>query len=477
MNTIVNGKFVSAILSSPGGVLRQCLSAAVCGLALLWTDAAPAKDLTLITLAPGHFHAALFQREMLPGIAAEAYVYAPLGPDLAAHLNRVAQFNLRKDQPTQWHLQVYTGPDFQERMLREKRGQIVVLSGRNFGKIDRIVSCVNAKLNVLADKPWMIEAEDMPKLEAALATADAKRVVAYDAMTERFEITCIIPRSLVADTEVFGQPLKGSPAEPAVTIESMHYLLKEVGGVPNLRPPWFFDVAQQGEGLSDVGTHLVDIVAWTLFPDQVINYRSDIQVLSGKRWPTTLSLAEFQRVTGEKDFPESLKPTLKDGKLAYYCNNSVDYTLCGVHVRLQPTWDFVAPPGKKDTEFVVYRGSRARVEVRQGAEEKYRREVFVVPNTGVDRAAVLTALQKHVVGLQKEWPGLAFEEQGAGFHLVIPERFRISHEEHFALVARRFLDFIRNPKAMPAWEKTNLLAKYYVTTKGVQLARQKPSQP
>lgn len=436
-----------------------------------------AKDLTLITLAPGHFHAALFQREMLPGIAPEAYVYAPLGPDLAAHLNRVAQFNLRRDQPAQWHLQVYTGPDFQERMLREKKGQIVVLSGRNCGKIDRIVNCVNAKLNVLADKPWMIENEDMPKLEAALATAEAKRVIAFDAMTERFEITCILPRSLVADTNVFGEPLKGSPAEPAVTIESMHYLLKEVGGVPNLRPPWFFDVAQQGEGLSDVGTHLVDIVAWTLFPDQAINYRRDIQVLSGKRWPTTLSLAEFQRVTGEKDFPDTLKPTLKEGKLDYYCNNSVDYTLHGVHVRLQPTWDFVAPPGKKDTEHVVYRGSRARVEVRQGAAEQYRREVFVVPNTTADRAAVLTALQKHVVGLQSEWPGLAFAEQGEGFQLIIPERFRISHEEHFALVARRFLEYIRNPKALPAWEKPNLLAKYYVTTKGVQLARQKASQP
>jgi len=64
--------------------------------------AGSAQDLTLVTLAPGHFHAALFQREMLPGIAEEAFVYAPLGPDLVMHLDRIAQFNLRRDKPTQF---------------------------------------------------------------------------------------------------------------------------------------------------------------------------------------------------------------------------------------------------------------------------------------------------------------------------------------------------------------------------------------
>jgi hypothetical protein len=42
---------------------------------------ASAADIKLITLDPGHFHAALFQREMLPGVAGKAYVYL-IGPDL-----------------------------------------------------------------------------------------------------------------------------------------------------------------------------------------------------------------------------------------------------------------------------------------------------------------------------------------------------------------------------------------------------------
>ena len=73
---------------------------------------AKAGDLGLITLDPGHFHAALFQREMLPGVTAETFIYAPLGPDLSAHLSRVAAFNARLNHPTCWRLRVYAGPTF-----------------------------------------------------------------------------------------------------------------------------------------------------------------------------------------------------------------------------------------------------------------------------------------------------------------------------------------------------------------------------
>ena len=444
---------------------------------LLLAGVAPAKDLTLVTLDPGHFHAALFQRDMLPGIAPESYVYAPLGPDLTAHLNRVAKFNLRADHPACWQLRVYTGPDFLDRMLSERPGQVVILSGRNRSKIGSVTGCVRAGLNVLADKPWIIEARDLTRLETALDTADKKRVIAYDAMTERFEITTILARALVSDPEIFGRPATGSLDQPAVAFESLHYLLKEVGGVPNLRPPWFFDIAEQGEGLTDVGTHLADIVQWVLFPDQAVNYRTDIEVLRAKRWPTTLTLAEFQRVTGEKEFPVTLTPALKGGQLDYFCNNTADYTLRGIHIRLQPTWDFVAPAGKKDTDLLVFRGQRARVEVRQGVEEKFSREIYVIPNAESDRAAVLAALQKRVAALPPECPGLTVEEQSGRLRVVIPDRLRISHEEHFALVARRFLDYVRNPRSLPAWEKPNMLAKYFITTKGVELARQPISQP
>jgi hypothetical protein len=35
---------------------------------------------------------------------------------------------------------------------------------------------------------------------------------------------------------------------------------------------------------------------------------------------------------------------------------------------------------------------------------------------------------------------------------------------------------VHDPKALPAWEKPNMLAKYYVTTKGVELAQKQRAE-
>src|SRR5271157_2757484 len=122
----------------------------------------------LITLDPGHFHAALIQKEMYAEVSNRVAVYAPLGPDLTEHLNRVARFNLRPRNPTAWELDIHTSDDFLPRMLAERPGNIVVLSGRNRGKINLIRASIDGGLHVLADKPWIIEPGDLPALEEAL---------------------------------------------------------------------------------------------------------------------------------------------------------------------------------------------------------------------------------------------------------------------------------------------------------------------
>ena len=85
----------------------------------------------LVTVAPGHFHAALVQKHPPPGVHRRAHVYAPLDDDLVAHLGRVAAFNARPVEPTAWDLDVRAGADYRERFLRERPGNTVVLSGRN----------------------------------------------------------------------------------------------------------------------------------------------------------------------------------------------------------------------------------------------------------------------------------------------------------------------------------------------------------
>jgi predicted dehydrogenase len=424
------------------------------------------SDIRLVTLDPGHFHAALVQKEALPGVSPQVHVYAPLGFDLLEHLKRVAGYNTRKENPARWELEVHTGDDFLARMLRERPGNVVVIAGRNQGKIDRIKTCVENGLNALVDKPWIIDAGDFPKLEAALNTADAKRLIAYDIMTERSEITTILQRELINDAGVFGTMQKGSEGDPAVYMESIHHLFKIVSGAPNVRPAWFFDVKQQGEGVADVGTHLVDLSQWMLFPEQAIDFRKDVNVLSGRRWPTKMTKDEFKRVTNEPNFPDYPAGNVKDDRLEYFCNGSMTYALRGVHVKLDVIWNYEAPAGGGDTHVAWFKGSKSRVEVRQAQAHT----VYVIPNGPSLKAEVMAALEKKVAALQAKYPGVAVADEGEKLRVTFPDKYRDGHEAHFGQVATRFFEYLRDHKRMPAWEKPNMLAKYYTTTKGLELS-------
>jgi predicted dehydrogenase len=296
--------------------------------------------------------------------------------------------------------------------------------------------------------------------------------VAYDIMTERYEITSILQRELVNDPETFGTPLPGTQDEPGIFMESVHYLSKTVAGVPLRRPAWFFDTAQQGEGLTDVGTHLVDLGMWILFPGQALDADRDVRILAARRWATRLSADDFRKVTGEASFPDYLAAAVREGRLDYVCNTRVSYTVRGAHVTLNVLWDFEAAPGAGDTHLAVVRGSRSRVEVRQGKEQNYRPELYVVPADNADPARVAAALEKKVAVLQKDYPGVAVRALGGMYQVVIPDAFRAGHEAHFGEVARQFLQYLQDPARLPAWEKPNMLAKYRVTTEGVRLAQQ-----
>jgi hypothetical protein len=144
-----------------------------------------------------------------------------------------------------------------------------------------------------------------------------------------------------------------------------------------------------------------------------------------------------------------------------------------VHVRLDVLWDCEAEAGAGDTHLAVFRGSQARVEVRQGKEENYRPELFVVPNEVSDRAAVGKALERKVASWQKEFPGVGVGSQEGRFWVTIPATYREGHEAHFGQVARQFLHYLAEPASLPAWERPNMMAKYTVTTQGVRLAQQR----
>jgi predicted dehydrogenase len=435
-------------------------------------------DVKFMTLDPGHFHAALVHKKMTPGVDRRVAIYAPLGPDLVGHLNRLIGFNTRKDDPTAWEAEVRAVPagvDPLARLLEERPGNVVMLSGRNDVKIDRIKAAVEAGLNVLSDKPWVIEAENLPKLESALATAQAKGLVAFDMMTERYEVTSQLLRELAADPEVFGRIVPGDEKTPGLTMTSTHYLMKLVAGVPNRRPAWYFDTRVQGEGLSDVGTHLVDLSFWTLFPETPIAV-SDITLHTAERRPTKVSRADFAKVTGEADFPASVAGSVRDGVLDYYCNTYVDYSVRGVRVRVAALWDFEQPVNEGDTAEYAYNGTLARLEMRQSKATGFKPEIFIIPHAGPKAAAVLDAAAKRIAAVQSRYPGVALSTKpaaagGTEAHVAIPDKYRVGHEAHFASVVEAFLGYLKNPASMPAWERPNMIAKYFVTTGGVKLSR------
>ncbi len=237
-------------------------------------------------LDPGHFHAALVQKKMSPSIAPQVHVYAPEGPELQDYLNRIQGFNSREQEPTQWESIVHASPDYLNAMLRERPGNVIVTAGNNRRKTEYLKASVEAGIHVLADKPMCIDVEGWKLLKAGFDSARQNGVLLYDIMTERFEITSILQRELMQLPGVFGELQAGTPQQPGVTKESVHYLSKTVAGKPLRRPPWYFDVAQQGEGIVDVTTHLVDLVMWICFPERTISYSSDVEMLQARRWPT-----------------------------------------------------------------------------------------------------------------------------------------------------------------------------------------------
>jgi predicted dehydrogenase len=436
------------------------------------TTASTGDELRLIVLDPGHFHASLLQKEMYAWLSPQVSVYAPVGPDLPLYLNRVIQFNRRAENPTQWELDIHAAPDFAAWATRERPGDLIMMSGKNQQKMNHIEASLAAGLHVLADKPWVARSADIPKVEAALKTAGEQGLAAYDIMTERYEITCILQRELVNDHALFGELLPGTAEAPGIQMKSIHHLMKQVAGSPLLRPVWFFDVNEAGEGLSDVGVHVVDLAQWIPFPDQEIDYQKDVRMLSAKHWPTVLSRDDFRQVTGTDGFPDSLAESLKADCLEYYCNNFVHYTIRGVHIKLDVLWNWKAPEGSGDVFESTIRGSKARAEIRQGAEEVFRPELYLIPNSDAAPAEVFAALEKRVEALQQAWPGVTVEIDGNRAHIVIPERHRVGHEEHFAQVTNQFHKYLLDPQSIPQWEKTNMLAKYYISTRGVELARE-----
>lgn len=419
----------------------------------------------IMTLDPGHFHAGLIHKSMYPTVDSTVYIFAPEGAELKDHLNRVAGYNNRPENPTSWNLEVYTGADYLQKLISQKPGNVMMVAGKNDQKIDYILAAIENGIHVYADKPLVINPDGFRKLVKAFQLAEEKKLLLFDIMTERFEITTLLQRELSLIPDVFGQLEDGTPENPAITKESVHHFFKYVSGAPLIRPDWFFDVNVEGDGIVDVTTHLVDLIQWEAFPEVILD-TTDVQMLSAKRWATSLSLEEFQKVTGKAEYPDFLQKDVKDGKLEVYSNGEMNYTLKGKHAKVSVIWNFQAPEGSADTHYSMMRGTKANLVIRQGKEENYRPSLYV-QLLGSDLAQLEKAVKET---LQTKYPGIDLEKMPSGeYQVIVPDSYHNGHEAHFAQVTEKFLEYYKDGK-MADWEAPNMITKYYTNIKAREFA-------
>jgi predicted dehydrogenase len=435
--------------------------------AMLVTSCQPSKEETrkpiqLITLDPGHFHAALVQKSMYDDIDSVVHIYAPAGNDLQLHLDRINAYNSRKDNPTRWKEEVYSGNDFFEKMIAEKKGNAVVLSGNNQKKSDYILKSLQNGFNVFADKPMVITSKGFDQLKQAFDVAQKNNLVLYDIMTERYEITTILQRELSMMPEIFGTLEKGTVNDPAVVMKSEHNFYKYVSGSVVVRPAWFMDASQQGDGIVDVSTHLVDLVQWESFPEQALNYNTDVVIDSARHWPTLMTISQFKTITKLDSFPSYFNNNKQnDSTINVWSNGEINYQVKGVHAKVSVIWEYQTASGN-DTHYSLMKGTKAHLEIRQGAGENYQPTLYIEPlDKNFDPSEAFKKVQSKYVGVE-------LKKSGDMWQVIIPDKYKEGHEQHFARVTEKFLEYVKN-KNMPAWEVPNMITKYFITTKALEI--------
>ena len=403
-------------------------------------------------LNPGHFHAALTLRVANPRVHPTIHVYAPEGPELAAFLALVGAF-----EHGAWDLAVHAGPNALERLIAERAADLVVLACRNDAKLSTIDRLHQAGVPVLADKPWIVGSADLGHLDRATSGSP----LIMDMITAPDDGMIRLRQRIVETAAVFGT----FTGAPVIAFDSVHHLVKQVNGETLRRPPWYYDVRIQGDGIVDIHSHMVEQVQSMIGADRRWDFNSDFELDGARRWTTKVPLALYRESTGEAAFPLALSETVRDGVLDLACNGEINYRLLGHEVRQTAVWQPREPAGGGDTMRMMVRGTGATVIMRQGPETAGRPELHLQPSD-TDRFDVRV---REAVGAWREsFPGLDIQASELGFQLLMPADLLRPHEAHFALLLDRFLDCIDGappPALAPA-----IRARYTLLAKAQEMA-------
>lgn len=118
------------------------------------------------------------------------------------------------------------------------------------------------------------------------------------------------------------------------------------------------------------------------------------------------------------------------------------------------------------------KGTKAILRTVQSKEQNFVKQLYVQKAEGVDEKEFTEQLQRSIEKINAKYPFVSFSPaSGKGIYLInIPIENREGHESHFKYVAESFFNYLVS-RDMPEWEKTNTLAKYFITTKAVEVAK------
>ena len=262
--------------------------------------------------------------------------------------------------------------------------------------------------------------------------------------------------------------LKGTEDDPAVYMESVHYLLKMVAGAPNIRPAWFFDNTQQGEGLerrrhAPRRSGAVDAVSRAGASTTAATSRCSPRSAG----PTLIDEAGLRARHRRARIPRGVR----GGGQGRHARLLLQHARV-LHAARRPheaERDLGLGAGRLAPATRTTRSTRGRAPRSKCGR---RRPTSCVPSsTSCPRAPPTRSAGRQRrprarrgaaegVRRRRRW-----RSAGREIHVAIPDTFRVGHEAHFAEVTREFLRMLRDRRALPAWERPNMLAKYFVTTR------------
>jgi hypothetical protein len=133
-------------------------------------------------------------------------------------------------------------------------------------------------------------------------------------------------------------------------------------------------------------------------------------------------------------------------------------------------WKYQAPEGGGDMHYSIIRGTKSNILIKQGKEQNYIPELYIEKVGKLSDDLFKTQVNSSIKILQKIYSGISVKKENEYWHVIIPDKYRVGHEAHFSQVMERYLEYLQMG-SLPDWEVPNMIAKYYTTTKALELAK------